>query len=98
MRVPELIAATCVNLGFRVPGRRSSKVAAFGLDVTFAARGGDPNFQSERRNARLARPANQCPLYPQNGTLRSATSMSALCQKQTFTGILDYLVRATTVL
>jgi hypothetical protein len=37
MRVPELIAATCVSLGFRVPGRRSSKVAAFGLDVAFAA-------------------------------------------------------------
>jgi hypothetical protein len=37
MRVPELIAATCVSLGFRVPGRRSSKTAAFSLDVAFAA-------------------------------------------------------------
>src|SRR6516164_721144 len=37
MHVPELIAATCVSLGFRVPGRRSSKAAAFGLDVAFAA-------------------------------------------------------------
>jgi hypothetical protein len=37
MRVPELIAATCVSLGFQVPERRSSKVAAFGLDVVFAA-------------------------------------------------------------
>src|SRR6516162_7338394 len=37
MRAPEFIAATCVSLGFLVPGRRSSKVAAFGLDVAFAA-------------------------------------------------------------
>src|SRR5215469_4273600 len=28
---------------------------------------GDPNFQSERWHARLARRANQCPLYPQSG-------------------------------
>src|SRR5262249_28530357 len=47
-------------------------------------RRGDPNFQSERRHARLARPANQCPLYPQKQTSLSTFVMSALCQKQAF--------------
>jgi hypothetical protein len=31
-------------------------------------RRGDPNFQSERQHARLARPANQCPLCATNRT------------------------------
>ena len=46
-------------------------------------RRGDPNFQSERRHARLARPANRCPLYPQKRTSVERLRMSALCQKQT---------------
>src|SRR6516162_2637393 len=34
----------------------------------------------------------QCPLYPQKRTLRKATGMSALCQKQTSVASLDHLV------
>src|SRR4029077_6366445 len=33
-----------------------------------------------------------CPLYPQKRTLRSASRMSALCQKQTFRTLLDIIV------
>jgi len=38
-------------------------VAAFGLDVAFVAGVEILTSHSERRHARLARPANQCPHY-----------------------------------
>jgi hypothetical protein len=72
-----------------------SKVAAFGLDVTFAAGVEVLTSSPERRHARLARPANQCPLYPQKRTLVSAVLMSALCQKQTFcTAVKNVVIRS----
>src|SRR6516225_235420 len=49
-------------------------------------RRGDPNFQSERQHARLARPANQCPLYPRKRTLGLSRTMSALCHVWTAPG------------
>src|SRR5215472_3702879 len=82
MRVPELIAATCVSLGFRVPGRRSSKAAAFSLDVPFAA-GVEILTSSPSVSARLARPANQRPLYPQKRTSPKRIGMSVKYQNAT---------------
>jgi hypothetical protein len=78
MRVPELIAVTCVSLGFRVPGRRSSKVAAFGLDVAFAraeptASVGTLDWRAPLTNVRVTsestlRSATACPLCATNRT------------------------------
>src|SRR5262249_39379256 len=53
---------------------------------------GDPNFQSERWHARLARPANQCPLYPRKRTSVERSGMSAFVPKADIRGSVDYVL------
>ena len=47
-------------------------------EFEFFTRGGCPLWVKSRHSAIF----DACPLYPRKETLRSATSMSALCQKE----------------
>src|SRR5262249_24363697 len=84
MRVPEPIAATCVSLAYRVPERCSSKVAAFGLDVAFAA--GVEILTSSPSVGTLdwRGPLTNVRFTPESGHQLSALECPLLCQKRTF--------------
>src|SRR6516165_3440472 len=91
IRVPELIAATCVSLGFRVPGQRSSK--AFGLDVAFAA-GVEILTSSPSVSTLYWRgPLTNVRFTPKSGH-RNSAAKCPLCANSGHPGLFDQLSRA----